>query len=195
MITRASTGDDAIDHVEEFLEKYRDKCYDWYAIGGRWSNLLAPMYDECVQKAQKYLDSFKGKPDDQQPTDAQRNLVLQKIWEACHGLGTHPFMEGKHEYNAFKLFGCLNTVSKYVPESSGALGFAMLREAEEFLEKDGHVSHEPDLQTYGYYLQRAGKVFQETFNTEINFYNIDDENYALPEDPLGWYAVVVDLHW
>ena len=43
LLVKADNKEDAIDKVTEFLEPYGDgDVWDWYSIGNRWHNLLAP---------------------------------------------------------------------------------------------------------------------------------------------------------
>ena len=60
LLTKASDKEEALDSVREFLENYGDgDVWDWYQIGGRWSNTLAPK--EKAEQWYSIIDTFLKK--------------------------------------------------------------------------------------------------------------------------------------
>jgi len=61
ILTQAEHRDEALTNVEVFLDMYKDQVWDWYAIGNRWHNALAPKdklkeFNEWVRK--EFSDAF-----------------------------------------------------------------------------------------------------------------------------------------
>jgi len=67
-------------------------------------------------------------------------------------------------------------------------GNKLMKQAEGYKEKKDYVM-------FGYVLEQASSMYQEKFFDETNVYNIDEEDYSIPKDFTGWYAVVIDMHY
>jgi hypothetical protein len=44
--TKAYNKEQALARTYNFMKEYENKIFDWYVIGGRWHNLLAPKINE-----------------------------------------------------------------------------------------------------------------------------------------------------
>lgn len=46
----------------------------------------------------------------------------------------------------------------------------------------------------GYCLRHAADAYQQCFSWATSVYNTEDYSWSLPEDPTGWWAILVDMH-
>lgn len=53
LLTEATEKDEALSNVNIFLEDYHNIVFDYYNIGGRWHNMLAP--EDKLDKFKKWV--------------------------------------------------------------------------------------------------------------------------------------------
>jgi hypothetical protein len=182
------------------MEPYGEGAvWDWYSIGGRWNNTLAP---------KELLDQFEIKVDNeilikkegsslisQQQVDDNQKL-LQKTWEEVGLMGLNYYCnhynlpDEVNTYDVVKLEDCLTTVKEWVKN--------LKEEAEEMFKKlvearKKALDGEYDLS--GYYAGIYKDLNQGNFSFETNVYNISTgHGEIIPEDITDYYAVMVDMH-
>ncbi len=92
LLTKASNQAEALQQVHNFMEGYQDDVWDWYAIGGRWNNNLAPRFNEW----REYAFSKILKPDPKHGFISQQDIKnnqdkLQQTWKDMGMLGKNPY--------------------------------------------------------------------------------------------------------
>ena len=189
VLTKAGDREDARKKVINFLEGYEGDVWDWYVIGGRWSGLLNPNRDKFFKKAGKILDP--NKRGFISTTDvASKGNEIQKIWEGMGEKSKNPyqrdnFKDQGDEEDILPLVDCLKQVKKY--------GFNCLKSANEEIKK-AESKWGKDQSMRGYCLKIAGNLLQQNFCFDCNVFNVEDDDYSIPKDPVGWFAVVIDIH-
>jgi hypothetical protein len=63
-----------------------------------------------------------------------------------------------------------------------------LKEAEEYNAKK-------DYRWAGYKYRMAGILFEQLMSYDYPMWNMTIEDYSIPEDPTGWFAIEADLHY
>ena len=74
-------------------------------------------------------------------------------------------------------------------------GRDLRKEAESFLGDAEEAKNEGDLGMYGYRLIIAGELYSQKLNIGTRVFNIDSGDYSMPDNPEGWWLVVVDFHY
>lgn len=200
LLTEASNKKEALEKVESFLEPYgKGNVWDWYAIGGRWNNTLAPK--ELIDQFHIVVDNQILKKTDGMPFISQQQVEqnqdkLQEAWESLELKGLNPYCnhyqlpEEGNTYDVVKLSDCIDTVKEWIINVPGAL--------EELWNSMVEARKEVDNYKYSMVGYLAGKykdLEYDNFSFETNVYNIDtDEAEKLPELLDGWWAVMVDMH-
>lgn len=201
LLVDAESKDDALDKVKDFLEQYGDgDVWDWYQIGGRWSNTLAPkeLKGKFYQKVSSEIlmpqegDSWISQ---QQQVDDNREL-LQSTWEELGLLGNNPYCnhyclpDKGNVYDIVKLTSCIETVKEWVKDVN--------KESEELFEKilkSREEAKEGKYNMSGYYAKQYSDIIGGYFSFETNIYNISTgEAECIPEDINNYYAIMVDMH-
>ncbi len=192
LLTKANDSKiEALENVRKFLRGYENDVWDWYAIGGRWNNHLAPEFETWRKIAhEKILTPLKG------GGIAHNNIKdkhadLQAAWRALGMAGQHPYCDHYHlpedgnVYDVMPLKDCLSFVSSWVQDP---------KKVEEKLNHDKEYwKDDPSMLEYldGLYLSyKDGE-----FSFESNVYNIDTgEAESLPKNITNYWAVMVDMH-
>jgi hypothetical protein len=200
LLVKADSKEDALDQVTDFMEPYGEgDVWDWYSIGGRWNNTLAP--EELLNQFKIKVDNEilikkEGSPwiSQQQVDDNQE--FLQKAWEEVGLVGLNSYCnhydipsEG-NTYDVVKLEDCLSIVKEWVKDLKKA--------SEEIFEKLVEAKNkalEGEYDMSGYYAGIYKDLNQGNFSFETNVYDITT-NYSetIPEDIIDYYAVMVDMH-
>lgn len=203
LLTKADSKEDAISNVNSFLEQYGDgRVWDWYQIGGRWSNTLAPK--KLLKKWQKKADSVLVRENGMLYTSEIKNKadILQSMWEELGLEGKNPHFDHYSlgteggGYDAVSLGSCIDTVKEWIidlGEKAEEYYKLMTKEKrkENILKKKG----EPSPTMSGYYAELYKDSLYGNFSFDSNVYNIDDyEAERLPDNINGWWAVMVDMH-
>lgn len=199
LLVKAESRDEAISRVENFLERYGNSIvWDWYQIGGRWHNTLAPSkeFDKFTDElfADKLID---GKFLSQKIID-EFSPILEEKWRELGLKGHSPYshnqyrMSGEDEdsYNVVKLESCLDIVKDWVKNielEKIELWDKMLAEKEK--ETNNYSS------LTAYYARQYANLDYRDFCFESNVYNItEEEGESIPEEIKDYWAIMVDLH-
>ena len=194
MLTKANSKEQALTKIKEYIEEYKDNVWDWYQIGGRWSQTLAPKTKQFSKKIKKFDLKYQNNID-------RLQSELQNIWFKLGMSGQNPYCnhynlpdEGDF-YDIIKLENCLDIVKKW-QQNPIKEGNKRLRIAKKRWLKN---KKKPDYNMYGYSLKCAGEIFQQNFSFECNIFNIDagwGEGFSLPQekDISNFYAVMLDIH-
>lgn len=196
-----ATRDDVLSQVNSFMEYYEHSVWDWWVVGGRWTQTLSTKTKEFMIKADKFL---KEKSANEGVIDG---IILQKVvdgsqpdlqamWENMGCVGKNPYCnhyeidKGGQFYDILPLSECLDVVNEWKQDYIEA-GKEKLKKAEDWINGKVKVSN---YSMYGYCLTIAGKLFQQEFFDGCNVFNTKQFNYSVPEDVTGWWAVMVDVH-
>lgn len=192
LLTKASNRDEALQQVHDFMARYEDDVWDWYAIGGRWNNTLAPRFNEWKEYAMSKIltpDSEHGFVSQQEIKSKQDKL--QQTWQDLGMQGKNPYCnhydlgEKGNLYDVVTLKECLGTVSTWV-------------QSEEDIEKEMQHDIEnwkdnPDMLEW--VMSKYEKLKQGEFTFDTNVYNIDtSQPETLPNNLTNYWAVMVDMH-
>jgi hypothetical protein len=182
--------------VQEFMSGYQDTVYDYWSVGGRWTQHLCSKRKEFMCWAN---DLFKNKKDGfVSYNEIEENKeALQEKWNSLGLSGQNPHcnhynigFEGQ-DYDILPLSECLEIVKDWNIDHI-AEGKNKVKHADDWLTKRAGEADVYDM--YGYYLKSASQFFRQEFSSNCNIYNITCENYSIPEDITGWWAVMVDIH-
>ena len=70
-----------------------------------------------------------------------------------------------------------------------------IKSAEKFLWKAGNSKETGALESYGYYLIKAGELYAQYLNIDTYVYNIESEDYSIPAEDKGWWLIAVYFHY
>jgi len=193
-LIKAKDKEKALFGIKDFLKEYEGSVWDWYVIGGRWNQILAPKikeYKEQVNQIFELSDRLLSQREKDYMYDE-----LQKMWERLGMAGENPYCNhyklpnDGNAYDIMKLIACLNNVKEWQQDFIKAG-----KENEDRAVKWINGERDRDnYQMYGYYLERAGKLYSQKFCFECKIFNIEEDNYSIPEYVDGYYAVMVDIH-
>lgn len=200
LLTKADNIEEARENVEAFLEPYGEgDVWDWYSVGGRWTNYLAPKdkvkgFYEIIHE--KYPQT-KGYYVVNEIENEEIRPIIQGIWEEQGLEGKNPFWDAygfslneDEPYNIIALKDCLPVVQDFVKDLD--------KEKEELWSKMETARNEAKQGQYdmtGYYAGQYKDAQYGSFCFETNVYDIDEDvAETIPEDINNYYAVVVDLH-
>lgn len=196
LLVKAENKESTVEQAHSFMEPYGEsKVWDWYKIGGRWSGELAPMYKEFIEKSKDILKPEKeGFLSTQEVNSKQPEL--QVLWEQLKGLGPNPYSDHYKlpdeggEYDVMPLSECLEIVKEWWQDPVKE-GLKQLEEAKRWLKPK---NEKDDYNMYGYCLREASNLFQQHFSFDTNVYNTETFDFSIPEDPSGFFAVMIDMH-
>jgi len=197
LIVKANDKKAALAETAKFLEGYQDTVWDWYVIGGRWTQTLAPMHKEFMEKAKKLFEiERKKKGFLSQQEVSNKQAELQKIWSVnLKAKGENPYCdhyklpnEGGY-YDVLPLADCINIVKEWQQTIKTAQEEE--KKAQDWLNgKRGKDNYS----MYGYVLKCAAELYQQRFSFETNVYNLETEDFSIPENFEGYFAVMIDIH-
>lgn len=209
LLVKAEDRNDAINRAEEFLQPYEGQVWDWYSIGGRWHNVLAPKdkvkeFKEWVKET--FSDAFVDESWSYIPNKLEtpeRREIIQNKWEELGLTGKNSYYSSfgfevndtKDDYNVQPLSQCLDVVKDWKLNRK--------KKAEEIWEemleakanegksnKFGHMS--------GYCAGIYKSLVYGEFSFECNIYNVENElSEDLPDEDENiedYWAVMVDMH-
>jgi len=199
LLVKANDKEDAISKVNDFMEPYGEgDVWDWYKIGGRWNNNLAPKdrLDQWNKKAQDLLKTEEKGWISQKDVDDNQQ-TLQDMWEELGLKGKNPYCnhyklssEG-NEYDVIPLSECVETVKEWlrdIEKEEKELFEKMVEERKK--EEAGNKSS-----MSGYYAGLYKDIKYDNFCFESNVYDITEQiGEKIPEDISGYFAVMVDMH-
>jgi hypothetical protein len=200
LLTEANTRDDAIDRVTKFLEPYGDgRVWDWYQIGGRWHNTLAP--EDKLNEFQTYVTDLLKEQDcnidfiSQKDIDRNAEEIKGK-WEALGLKGKNPYSfnqylmdgEDKSDYNAVPLEDCFVTVKQWVVNIE-------LEKEKAFNDLVKERATGDAFSLDGYYADRYANLDYRRFCFDSNVYDITEQiGEQIPDNIEDYWAVMIDLH-
>lgn len=202
LIVKATTSDEAVSAAKEHMDDYGDgDVWDWYVIGGRWSGTLNSRNKEFEVLAKAIVPA--GEHGFRSTTDIEAaRPKLQAAWESLGETSVNPWSRDQYDKNrlgddVLPLADCLAVVQDW-HQDPVEVGKAEEERAKLWLksEEDGgrSCSGHPDWNMYGYTLGCAAKMFKQDFSFECNVYNTTMWNFSIPDDPAGFYAVMIDMH-
>lgn len=191
LLVKADSKEDAVSKVNEFMEPYGDsRVWDWFVIGGRWSGRLdkaSILFWDAAKKAVPPQTEFgwteseikKHKPE------------FEAIWKRLGGKGPSPVNRDQYESDGNDgdiqpLNDCLEAVKDFAGDMTARANEEKKR-AQEYADKD-----QPSME--GYCLRTAGELLSQNFCFDCNLYNVEEGDYSIPENPEGWFAVMIDMH-
>ena len=199
LLVKAEDRDGAVKAANSFMQEFKDRVY-WYAIGGRWSQHLAPQAKAFQEKADMIVGTA-GKQFVSQKDVDDHQAELAAAWVDLGGTGTNPWADhyklpdDGNPNDVLPLADCLEIVKEWrqtVEEAKKAEAEAKERWLNRTNQKTGEKFD--DWHMYGYALQRVGELYQESFCFDTNVFNAVQYNYSIPEDPTGFWAVMLDMH-
>ncbi len=208
LIVTAVDADNAKLKAEEFLSDYRDKVWDWYVIGGRWSGTLNPIQAKFMPLANKLMaKKYKVKPKELMLTQGRLNECadeLKALWEKVGGTGKNPFARDAYADRTgaddiMPLSECAEIVKKWkldlVKEANKAFRqLCIERKKEREARKRGEKYCGT---TSAYYASIYKDATYDNFSFDSNTYDIDrgtnDPTFALAK-PDGRWVIMVDMH-
>jgi hypothetical protein len=200
ILTEAQSREEALKKTRAFMEDYGDgDVWDWYAIGGRWTQTLAPQHKQFAEQAEKILGKGEHGFVSQKEVDDKQGQ-LEELWKSLGGKGKNPYSnhydlpEYGNENDAMPLADCLEIVKSWQQNVEHAKKAE--EEAKKWLGRTNEKTGEKydDWHMYGYSLKCAAALYKEEFSFEANVFNTDTYSFSIPEDPAGWFAVMVDMH-
>lgn len=204
ILTEAESRTNAIANVEQFLEEYGNgNVWDWYQIGGRWHNALAPE-DKLVEYHDFARELFKKEDSPGEKLIFQKTIdkykpELKAKWDELGLKGVDPFNfnqylmdDNEDSYNAMPLTDCFTTVKQWMNdlevEKSKSWDQMLEAKKEEDLEGSSHGMS-------GYYANKYSNHYYGDFSFDSNVYNSTEyEGETMPEDIKAYWAVMVDMH-
>ena len=204
LLTKAADKEEALNNVSNFMMEYQNSVYDWYSIGNRWHNILAPedklkQFEEWIKEEYKHaFTEFGSYSIDVLENDKDRAIIQNKweelglkgknIYYSAYGFGLD---EIEDNYNCVPLKDCLKVVKKWcknLSEFAEELWEKMLEcKAKELNKATDTLS--------AYYAKKYADAKYENFCFDTNVFNIDTyEAEKIPEDIENYYVVVVDMH-
>jgi len=67
--------------------------------------------------------------------------------------------------------------------------------AEEFLYLAQKYKEEGNQRIYGHHLVFAGELYSQDLTICTRVFNLDSDNYSVPDEDSGWWVIGVDFHY
>lgn len=202
LLVKASDRDEAKEKAEEFLEPYGDgDVWDWYSIGNRWHNTLAPAdkVKKFHKSVTKLYPQLKGSYSINDIENDKVRPIIQKEWDKLGLKGKNPFWSNygfdvkdtPDDYNIVPLSECIETVKKWVKDTK--------KEAKEYYQKMQKERVKENKSGKGtmseYYAGLYKDAIYNNFCFESNVYDTEtQEGESIPKDITGYWAVMIDMH-
>lgn len=204
ILVEAEDREDAINKVEDFLEPYGDgDVWDWYSIGNRWHNTLAPAelvkkFDDWVREEYKDVFDEHGLYSVSKLENEIDRPVIQAKWESLglKGLNTYYSAYGfeakdtEDDYNVIPLKDCIKTVKKWCKDLKKAQ-----EEAWKEMMSAKKIAKKGKYDMSGYYAGKYADAVHGAFCFDSNVYNASESiGETVPDDIEGYWAVMIDMH-
>lgn len=204
LLTKAENRNEAQSNVEIFMDQYHLKVWDWYSIGNRWHNALAPKnkreeFTKWVRE--EYSDVFTdGMYSINDLENKEDRGKIQAKWEELGLRGKNTFYSSygfdvsdtEEDYNIIPLSECVETVKDWCRdlEKSAEENFQKLLKTRE-KEKENREMYKMS----AYHAQKYSNDVRDYFNFDSCVYNIDTyEGETIPEEVDKYWAVMIDMH-
>lgn len=201
ILVKASNRDNAISKVEKFLEPYGEgKVWDWYSIGNRWHNTLAPK-DKVArfkEKAKKLYPQLEGGYIISEIENEEVRPIIQSLWETEGLTGKNPYWSSygfdvkdtENDYNVVPLSDCIDTVKEWVLDLN--------QQTEDYFQKMIKAKKKEkndDWPMSAYYAGLYKDAKYGNFCFETNVYNIEEDRAeSIPVAIAEYWAVMIDMH-
>lgn len=195
LLTKAEDQDDARINAESFLEQYQDQVWDWYSLGGRWCSTLNPKTSQFY-KLVKEKKIFKDEKFISTKDTKDNQAILQEIWEKeCKQTSTNPYNRSSYSPEEYvddfimPATKCKKVIKKWIIDLN--------KQAEEYWKEMLKAKEEAEKGKYdmsSYYAGLYRDCQYDSFSTECNVYDIEEETNTPPKDLTGYFAVMVDIH-
>lgn len=198
LLVPASDREDAESAAIEFLNQYKDRVWDWYQIGGRWSGVLNENSKKFYQLANEHLNKMYGDSKNIITNEMikENSSILQRIWE---DLGETTINPMEFDHYTMESYDDIVPLSKcHVRVKDWAID--MQKQGEEYFKKM-LIEHEKDNPTKfslsAYYAKLYYLCNYDSFSFESAVYDIENET----NDPTkalekmdDYWVVVIDMH-
>lgn len=197
LLTIAENKQDAKSNAESFLENHTDDVLDWYSIGGRWSNSLAPKdkIEEFTKQAHDLYPILKGSYAIKEIENDTVRPILQNLWESLGLKGKNIYYdsyafkleEEDKTYDIIPLIDCIDVVKEWVRD---------LKSYQKECWNEMISAHNNNNESSSaYYAGLYKDAVYNSFCFDSNVYNIDlYEGETIPDDIEKYYAVMIDMH-
>lgn len=204
LLTKATEKDEALININTFLEDYYNVIFDYYNIGGRWHNILAPKdklneFKEWVKKEYSSVFNKDGSYFINDLENEKDRAIIQNKWEELGLLGQNIYYDSYgynldlklSNYNCVPLIKCLCTVKEWCNDREKLVKEywknMLIEKKKEDKTKIGTMS--------AYYAKKYAEAMYNDFSLDINVYNIDTlEAEIIPKDIENYFAVIIDFH-
>lgn len=200
LLVKATDKTAALEKVNSFMEPYGDgDVWDWFAIGGRWSNILAPNREQYDQWAEAFIKERNGNKDYVTVDLIEKHRPdFQAKWEELGFTGLSPYADhyrlpdGGADYDIVPLKDCLPNVKAHYTEQEEVIRENWERLVEERNKRilDGKGTMD------GYYAKKYSEAVYGNFSWEFTVYDAENEQPSMPDENEvpEYFAVAVDMH-
>ncbi len=204
LLTKADTREDALANVETFMENYGEgKVWDWYTVGGRWHNALAPNTEGFYKLMhEKYPFVKDGMYSIDKVENSIDKPIIQEMWESLGLKGKNPYYSSygfdgedtQEDYNVVPLKDCLQEVKLWVRDIKEDAEKLFLKIVEAREDEKNKPENKYNTMS-AYYAGLYKDVVYNNFCFESNVYNCTkEEGESIPENIEEYWAVMVDMH-
>lgn len=204
LLSKSSSKEEALEQVSEFMGNYQDKVFDWYSIGNRWNNILAPAdlleeFETWIKKEYAHVFSKSCYKIDDLENPKDRKIIQDK-WKELGLKGQNPYYSAYgfkldttlDNYNCIPLKDCIDFVKSWCRD--------LTKEASEYWDKMMEAKAEettinPKSTMSAYYAKRYAEAIYDDFCFESNVFNITENiGETIPDDIENYYVTVIDMH-
>jgi len=192
ILTKAEDKEEARKKVFDFMSSQVGKVCDWFVIGGRWSGIftaekldrtkLRKVNEEFERKYGWYVDKNNSEED----RFKQYCEIFYKYFPDFKG--TPPAWR-----NVYLFIGYPDDVAP-LKEVMGLVK-RWLQSIEDTIKEYQKDLRDDNLKyLHDFIKRRIAELQAQVFCDDTNVFNLERGDYSIPDDPEGWYAVIVDMH-
>lgn len=207
LLVKADDRGDALDKVNEFMEPYGEgDVWDWFSIGNRWHNTLAPtdkvkLFNEWMEKNYPVVFAPGGYSIKEVENDVDRPIIQQK-WVELGLKSINPYyssygfdLPDRHgegdDYNIVPLSECIDVVKEWVRD----LEEVKEREFNEIVAAREKYKAEGGWDMSAYHANQYKNAVYNNFCFDSSVYDITESvGEKIPDNIDGYWAVMVDMH-
>jgi len=178
------------DNCQNRPEGFKHPVWDWYVIGGRWSGTLTTdMLDKDKLKA--VHKEFKEKKLMFMGQEKEMDEVFRKYFPLADYPYPSPY--SRNSYNSDGQVDDILPLSECLPVVKDWLDsyFDRIPEEKEGIKKWADKGDEDMVE---YCKAKLERMEAKQFSDDSNVYNATADNMEIPDNPEGWFAVMVDMH-
>lgn len=189
LAVEASTKEEAISNVADFLDPYQDHAYDWYVVGGRWSGVCGGNDLVCAGENRRVFDEVMERA--RRAMDREFNRMRQKL------VGPDPRISGAD------VFGEIDENGSEGEAIANRMWEAYKESSRQFSEMVRSVKTPTggEYTMLGYTLEQLGRYLMGRFDAHSYFYDtVAHSNHPeylierVVSNPEKQWLVAVDLH-